>query len=193
MLNTYNHHYTETHFIYSLFVSISRSWSICVISMWSIFFIFRLIFIAIYHISSFKQMRLFLHIFCISYDFWMITWMTKVVNFQIHSKSSASVCCLAFGSFFANFSLALLIKVLLRSGGLKLYWKETPTLVFSCEISEIFQNTFSYGTLPVTASDYLNVGKPLRLNTLHYKLDFATNVFLWKLCFTTILSTRLYN
>ena len=138
-------------------------------------------------------MHLFLHIFYISYDFWMIAWMNKVSNFQIHSKSSASGCCLVFGSFFANFSLALLIKVLLRSEGLKLYWKETPTLVFSCEISEIFQNTFSYGTLPVTASDYLNVGKPLRLNTLHCKLDFATNVFLWKLCFTTILSTRLYN
>ena len=30
--------------------------------------------------------------------------------------------------------------------------KETPTQVFSCEICEIFKNTFFYGTTPVAAS-----------------------------------------
>ena len=42
---------------------------------------------------------------------WMITWM-KNVKFW-NNKSSATGCCLAFAWFLANFSLALLIKVLL--------------------------------------------------------------------------------
>ena len=36
-LNTYNHHYTETHFIFSIFVSICRPRSIYAVSMWSLF------------------------------------------------------------------------------------------------------------------------------------------------------------
>ena len=37
LLNTYNHHYIETHFIFSIFVSISRSRCIFVVFMWFIF------------------------------------------------------------------------------------------------------------------------------------------------------------
>ena len=35
----------------------------------------------------------------------------------------------------------------------QIYQKETPTKLFSCEISEIFMNTFSYRTPPVAASN----------------------------------------
>ena len=31
----------------------------------------------------------------------------------------------------------------LQPKGLQLYWKDTPTQVFLCEISKIFKNTFS--------------------------------------------------
>ena len=36
---------------------------------------------------------------------------------------------------------------------MQIYQKETPTKLFSCEISEIFMNTFSYRTPPVAASN----------------------------------------
>ena len=36
---------------------------------------------------------------------------------------------------------------------LQLYYKETPWQVFSCEICEIFRNTFFYRTPPVAVSD----------------------------------------
>ena len=38
-----------------------------------------------------------------------------------------------------------------RSKGLQIYWKESPTEVFFCEISEIFKNTLFYGKPPVAA------------------------------------------
>ena len=37
------------------------------------------------------------------------------------------------------------------SGGVSFYWKETPRQVFSCEICEIFKNTFFYRTPPLGA------------------------------------------
>ena len=40
----------------------------------------------------------------------------------------------------------------LQAQGLQLHNKKTPTQVFSCEVCEIFKNTFSYRTPPVTAS-----------------------------------------
>ena len=36
---------------------------------------------------------------------------------------------------------------------LQLYLKETPAQVFSCEIDEIFKNTFLYGAPLVAASE----------------------------------------
>ena len=55
---------------------------------------------------------LLLNFWNMSYHFWMIIWIKNVDNFQI-AKGSASGCCLAFAWFFADFILALLIKVLL--------------------------------------------------------------------------------
>ena len=52
--NTCNHRYTETYFIFSVFVSISRPRSINVYLCY-LFFIFSLIFIVINHINSLKQ------------------------------------------------------------------------------------------------------------------------------------------
>ena len=54
---------------------------------------------------------LLLNVWNMSHYFWMIIWIKNVTNFQI-AKSSASGCCLAFAWFFADFSLALLKKVL---------------------------------------------------------------------------------
>ena len=56
----------------------------------------------------------------------MITRMKNVKKF-LNSKSSVSGCCLAFASrFFANFNLALLIKVLLtkKSVFISTIWKD---------------------------------------------------------------------
>ena len=50
------------------------------------------------------------------------------------------------------FRPAVLLKETPQS--LKLYKKETQTQVFSCEICEIFKNTFFYGTPPIAASEY---------------------------------------
>ena len=41
-LDTYNHHYTGTHFILSIFVSMSRPRSIYVVSLGSMIFVFML-------------------------------------------------------------------------------------------------------------------------------------------------------
>ena len=39
--------------------------------------------------------------------------------------------------------------------GLQLYYKETPTQVFSCEICEIFKNTYFEEYLRTTASEFI--------------------------------------
>ena len=39
-----------------------------------------------------------------------------------------------------------------KSVGVQLYYKETPTQVFSCEICEMFKNIFLFRTPPVAAS-----------------------------------------
>ena len=90
LLNTYNHHYTETHilvyfcpcidpclfmsYIYDLFMS--YIYDLCD-------FLFSLIFIAINHITSFNRRICFCTFFRISHYFWTITWMKKANNFQI--------------------------------------------------------------------------------------------------------------
>ena len=40
-----------------------------------------------------------------------------------------------------------------RPRGLQPFLKKTPTQVFSCEICEIFKNTFFYRTPPAAASE----------------------------------------
>ena len=57
---------------------------------------------------------------------------------------------------FANFTgkhfcWSLILKNL-KAERLQFHKKKTPTQVFSCEPCEIFKNTFSYRTPPVTAS-----------------------------------------
>ena len=54
---------------------------------------------------------------------------------------------------FGNFTRKHLSWSLFLIKRLQLYEKETPTQVFSCEITEIFKNTFFYGTPQVAASD----------------------------------------
>ena len=39
----------------------------------------------------------------------------------------------------------------LQTEDLQLYLKKSPAQVFSCEVCEIFKNTFFYGTTPVAA------------------------------------------
>ena len=55
--------------------------------------------------------------------------------------------------------------------------KKTPTQVFSCEVGEIFKNTFSYRTPPVTAS----------------ALPVAASVFFLKKYYLTAISQPCYD
>ena len=106
LLNKCNHLYFEIHFIFITFISMSRSKSIYVVSMWSIF-ISRLFFITINHITSFKQRYLFFVYF--------LEYLQPFLHdnvFASNIKSSVSGCWLAFAWFFASSSLALVIKVL---------------------------------------------------------------------------------
>ena len=116
----------------SIFVTMPLPSSIYVVCICDLFFIFPLIFIIINHIITLKQTlrtkcsyseffwyfyvvrhTYFLHIFQnISNQFWMITWMKKVNSFQITKVQSQGVAQLLLG-FFANFNLALLLKMLL--------------------------------------------------------------------------------
>ena len=81
--------------------------------LFDLFFISSLIFTVINHITSFKQMYLFL----IHFLEYLLLFLNDNVDEESeqysNSKSSTSGCCLAFALFFAKISLTLLIKVLL--------------------------------------------------------------------------------
>ena len=108
MLNTYKHHHTETYLLYlcpcldlGLFMS-----NLCDLS-----FTFIFSFIMINHVISWvKTSFLF-----VCFSEYVISFLDHNVEkeceqfFQIFTNS-ASDCCLAFGLFFANLSLDLLIK-----------------------------------------------------------------------------------
>ena len=104
------HYHTETGFII-MSVSMSRPKSIYVY-ICDLFFFFIFIFIMINRAISWIQTHFF---FCLCSRVchiifgWYWEWKTWFLN----SQSSVSRCCSAFAWFFANFSLALLIKVLL--------------------------------------------------------------------------------
>ena len=103
-----------THFIFGIFVFMSRSRSIYVV-----FFIFSLIFIVIDSITSLKQTPLF---FVQILEYVLLFWddnLDEECKLFSNSKSSASGCCLAFAWFFANFCLGLLIKVLIKKRALQ--------------------------------------------------------------------------
>ena len=68
LLNLYNNHYTEIHFIFSIFMSMSRSMSVYSY-LCDLLFIFSLIFIAIDHITSFGQTYL---VFCIFFRYLLL-------------------------------------------------------------------------------------------------------------------------
>ena len=99
--------------IFTIFVPVSRRTFMSY--LYHLFLIFIFIFIMINSIISWIQTQMFFCFFFynISYYFWMISWMKNVNNFQI-ARSLASWCCLPFVWFFGNFSLILLIKVLLK-------------------------------------------------------------------------------
>ena len=111
MLNTFNHHYTETHFIFSMFVPISLGLGLFMSFLCDLFFNLTFIFIFINLIAKFKQRHLF---FVHSLEYLQLFLGDNLhdVHGKCHSnsKSSASGCCLNFAWFFANFSLALLLK-----------------------------------------------------------------------------------
>ena len=76
-----------------------------------LFLFFSLISIVINHITSLNQMYLF---FCLFLEYLLLFLNDNVDEdgkWFSNSKNSASGCCLAFAWYFANFSLALLIKV----------------------------------------------------------------------------------
>ena len=104
--NTCKHHHAETIFIFKcpcldlrLFMSYPCH----------LFFIFIFIFIMINRVISWEKTRLLLWLFFeISLDDNVVEKCEQLSN----SLSSASGSCLAFASFFANFNLELLIKML---------------------------------------------------------------------------------
>ena len=78
-----------------------------------------------------------------------------VLFLSLLSSSSEAVICSAKRVFLKIWKIHRKILVLksLFPEGLQLYQKEIPTQVFSCEICEIFKNTFIHIAPPVAASD----------------------------------------
>ena len=81
--------------------------------LYHLYFIFRLIFFFINLIAPFKQTHLFFEHFLEYFLLFLDDNVDEEREEFSSSESSASGCCLAFALFFANFRLALLIKVLL--------------------------------------------------------------------------------
>ena len=78
-----------------------------------IFFIFSLIFIVINHITSLKQTHLFFVCFLEHLLLFLDDKVDEDGKWFSNNERLTSGCYLAFAYFFSNFSLALLIKVLL--------------------------------------------------------------------------------
>ena len=66
LLNAYKHHYAESHFIFSKLVSMSRP-SLFILYLCDLYFIFSLIFIVIYHITSLKQTDALFFVYFLQY------------------------------------------------------------------------------------------------------------------------------
>ena len=95
MLYPYKHHHTETIFIFVIFESISISRSIYVIY------------------SHESRKTFFFCLFLEYFSLFLVDNVNKKWKSFLNSKHSAARWCVAFAWFFANFSLALLIKILL--------------------------------------------------------------------------------
>ena len=126
---TYKHHHTDTIFLYTIFVPMSRPRFMSYLC--DLLFIFNFICIMINRINT-DTLVLSLNFQNMFYYFYVITWMKNVNKFP-NSKSSPSGCCLAFAWFYANFSLEWLIKVLLKKS---VYLKNLPG---SIRFSDVFR------------------------------------------------------
>ena len=120
LLSTCKHHHTETLFIFTIFVSMSRSSSIYVVSSWFIFhFHFHFPYNQPYNVIKADTFLVhFLYALLILDD--NVDQESKQFS---NSKSSALRCCLALTCIFASFSLVLLIKKACNPPGSNL----TPT------------------------------------------------------------------
>ena len=121
------------HFLHLLYLlSMPRSRSIFVVSMWSIFhFIF--IFIRIKRTISWIPTYLFFFFFFLEYvPIFLDDKLDEERKTLSSSKNPASKACLAFASFFANFSLDLLIKVLLIK---KKYYEYIPISIYLSKVN----------------------------------------------------------
>ena len=111
------HHYPETHFIFKIFVTMSRPMSRSIyFVLCDLYFIFSLIFIVIIHITSSKQTHLFF--FTFSRNIAIIIFNKILLDDSVDeereyfsiSKSSALGCFLAFAWFCVNCSLVFAYK-----------------------------------------------------------------------------------
>ena len=89
---TYKHHHTDTIFLYTIFVPMSRPRFMSYLC--DLLFIFIFICIMINRINT-DTLVLSLNFQNMFYYFYVITWMKNVNKFP-NSKSSPSGCCLAF-------------------------------------------------------------------------------------------------
>ena len=89
------------------------SYLLCMSYLCDLFFFYIFIFIMIYRIMSWIQTHLFFSYVLEHVLLFLDDHVDEECEYFSISKSSAWGCCLAFAWFFVNFSLALLIKVLL--------------------------------------------------------------------------------
>ena len=99
------------HFLYLLYLCPCLDLGLFMSYLCDLFFIFIFIFIMINRMNT-DTLVLLLIFQNMSYYFWMITWMKNLNNFQV-AKVQPQVAAQQLLNFFASFSLALLIKVLL--------------------------------------------------------------------------------
>ena len=116
LLKTCKHHRTETLFLFTIFLSMSRP-NLFMSYLCDLFVIFIFIFFMINRLIPRVQPQLLFWLFfgicpIIRYSSTTL-WVVEECQKYSNSKNSASGCYLAFVWFFINFSLALLIKVLL--------------------------------------------------------------------------------
>ena len=110
------HHLTITvltNILYLVYLSKCLDLGLFVSYLCNLFFIFSLIFISINNISPLKQTYLLFVYFLEYLLLFLDDNMDEESKHFSNSKSSPSGCCLTFAWAFANFSLALLIKLML--------------------------------------------------------------------------------
>ena len=155
-------------FLYLLYLCPCLDLCLLMSHLCHLFFIFIFIFIVINFATSWVKTRLlafFLIFQTMSYYFWMVTWMKNMNNSQIAKVYPQDVAQYLL-DFFANFSLALIIKVL--------------AIKKAC----IFPGIFYYDTEDV----YVTIGHPafclfLYLTGIHFwgELQHGGDVSGWKI------------